>query len=132
MSLTFTVRAAPFKLCAARNVVSRTATRACASVVRSNSSSPLSMASICSCASALNVASRRRSRLSSGAGTGRALHLVLYDQLLEPQAQLVQVARGDLGLPGAGHVLRARQLAVLHRERHLIRAHELLLAGGGN
>src|SRR5206468_7713118 len=129
ISLTLTVRAAPLRECAARNVISSSADCAAASLARSSSSKPAAMASMCSRASGLNVASKRRSRLSSWGGTARALHLVLQGKLLELLSQLVQVARRSFSLPGAGHVLRAGLLDVLHRQRYLIGAHELLLAG---
>jgi len=48
-------------------------------------------------------------------------------QLLELLLQLVQVLRRRLGLLRAGRVLRAGLLDVLHRQRHLIHPHQLLL-----
>src|SRR5689334_20473066 len=89
-------------------------------------SSPAAMACRCSAASTRKVARSWRMK-SSCLGMARS-ECVSGNQLLEPLTEFVDVARRSFQLPRAGHVLRAGLLDVLHRARHLVHAHELLLA----
>src|SRR5262249_46603217 len=55
---------------------------------------------------------------------------IALDERLELLTELAEIARGHLELARARDVLRAGLLDVLHGARHLVHAHELLLARG--
>src|SRR5579862_3192707 len=132
MSMRSTARAAPFKLCAARKTVStRRLLASSPGGDFSSSSSPLAIVCRCSSASTANVARSVR-RKSSSAPISVRLHLVAVDQLLQPLAEIADVAGGELELLGARDVLDARLLDAFHGRRDLVHAHLLLLAGGGD
>src|SRR6266568_301333 len=129
-SVKLTERAAPLRLCTSRKIRSTTAERCSSAAARSRVSSSAEIVWRCSAASVRNIASSVFWNSSFLPAIVSMRRVSEHGAELPPE--VVQVLRGDLGLLRSRGVLDAGLLDVLHRQRHLIHAHHLLLARGGD